>query len=206
VATIGVAKAPRKRQRDPLLEIPGARVNPIHAGQSRFWTAASAAANSLGLDHSTVPPEIAERYRTVSACAREYLRRLQIIQGALVVGELVEPLRPVAVLRWAAQIPIEFPKRITSAVKDVPLARSANASASPLGVDARVHQSALFILGSIAIDEWDFNPAAARNQATGKVRGAVERRGLRIDEQTILDRLREAHEVVRAAIEKKTGG
>jgi hypothetical protein len=196
-----VAEEPRRRRRDPLLEIPGARVNPIHAGQSRVWAADAAAAYSLGLDPCTVTPDIAERYRSVSALAREYLRRLQVIQEALVAGELVEPLRPVAVLRWAGHIPFPFPRKLAAAVRDVPLARPSLSGLT--GVDPRIHQSALLILGSIAIDEWNFNPAAPRNQATGKVRGAIERRGLHIDDQTILDRLREAVEVVRTAIEKK---
>lgn len=195
-----MAKLPRKRRRDPLFELPGARANPIHAGQSRVWTAEGASAYSLGLDPATVTPQLAESLRGVSKRAREYFRRQDLIKQAIIVGELSEPLRPSAVVNWAKQIPLSFPKSIIRAIREIPLQQPhVTAASGGGGVDLRVHKSALIVLGCVIIDVLKFDRNAARNPATKKAKDAIEAQGLYMDDQTILDRMREACAEVDAA-------
>ena len=202
-----MARARRKRQRDPLLEIPGARANPIHAGQSRVWTDECAAAYSLGLNPETVTPQLAESLRNVSVRAPEYLRRLALVRQAIIVGELAAPLRPTAVVNWARQIPLSFPKSITKAIRELPFseARQIHPSGSA-GIDPRVHKSALIVLGCVIIDALQFDRNAARNSATKKAKDAIERQRITMDDQTILDRMREACIEVEAERTKQLQG
>lgn len=199
-----MAKRPTRRQCDPLLELPRVRANPTHAVQCRIWSPEAAAAYWLGLDPVVVTPDNADLLQANSEKAREYLRRLELVNQALEVGELTKPIRPADFVSWTQKsVGMPMPKGILRAMNNLQSASQKYADATDTkGVDARVHKSALIVLGSIAKTMLDFDPNAPKNTATTKVKGAIEQVGLTLDDQTILDRLREAAQAVGAELSK----
>jgi hypothetical protein len=199
-----LAKRPTRRQRDPLLELPRVRANFTHAAQCRIWCPEAATAYWLGLDPEVVTPESADLLQANSKKAREYLRRLELVNQALEVGELTTPIRPADFVSWTERaVGMPMPKGIRQAISNLHSASKKYAnSTDKRGVDPRVHKTALIVLGSIAQIQLGFDPKASKNPATTHVKGAIEQVGLTLDEQTILDRLREAAQAVGAELSK----
>lgn len=198
-----MAKGPGKGRRDPLLEIPGARANPVHAGQCRVWSDEAAAAYSLGLDPKTVTPELAERLQSTSWRAQEYLRRLELFRQGIIVGELAEPMRPSLAVKWAEQIPFSFPKAVVAAIREIPLVEASRTQPAGGGVDPRVHKNTQLLLATVCRDSHDFKRGAQRNKATAQLKTSLASKGVQMDEETILERVREADRTLDEEIAKQ---
>jgi hypothetical protein len=130
-----VPKQPRRR-RQPLLEIPGARVVPRHAVQLGFWEIEEAAAILMGYDRKFLNRASIEADLLGTDVAAEFLRLIEAIERAVALGDLHQPIRHKDCVSWATGCGLEVPLEIIDLVKSVSQGPLATLSGSaPLSND-----------------------------------------------------------------------
>jgi hypothetical protein len=112
-----VAKAPKRRRRDPLLDSPGARVNPVHAVQLGFWEIDEAAAFLIGFDRKFMNLEAVQGPLKGTPAAAEFLRVKEAIERAIRLERLRHFLTPADCVQWANQLGFEPPADLVSAAQ-----------------------------------------------------------------------------------------
>ncbi len=129
-------KQPRRR-RNPLLDSPSTRVNPLHAVQLGFWEMEEAAAFLIGYDRKFLNRASVEADLRGTEVAAEFLRRVEAIERAVELGDLRKPLRPIACVSWATGCGFEVPSVIIDLVRSSSKGSFATSSGTaPLSNDA----------------------------------------------------------------------
>jgi len=190
-----------RRSRHPLFGQPIARANYGYWAKVAHWHPGEAAALSLGYAPKVVNLDTVRPYLQSSSKAQEFDSRLMLISRALEMGALSQQFRPHEFVAWADGI-IKLPKRLRNAVAKIPDAHKGHCEAGELrkqrdqckaaneDPSPRELHSLLKIIAGMALGRYGFNPKADRNSATQAIVDDVERLGLSIDNDTVLQHLR----------------
>lgn len=121
-----MANAPKRQRVWPLLDLPGACVNPVRAAQLGFWRVEEAAAFTMGFDRRFLNRStVASAYQNTPE-ATEFSWRVELLERQIELGDLEERPRPQAVLNWAKTRAVEVPAELEAAVLRVSTAEASN--------------------------------------------------------------------------------
>ena len=149
-----------------------------------------------------------------SVIALEFERRREVVNRAILVGELVERVNPTDFLAWLRRRRLQVPKELEIALaptSDTGLECSATTVERSLREEVasltrkneelqrttelhprRLRSINSVIAGMAISSNYQFRPTSARNGATAKIKSDIQRIGLTLSEDTILGILREA--------------
>lgn len=173
----------------------------LHWARMSTWTISESSLLSLGV----IPSEnVINAFDEVTRhgwgfpITREYARRKLLLMNAIVAGDInavisdvyEELSRPFtrSVIEWSERVKIEYDSHLAEHVYKIHQAKEKSVS-HPSGVNTM-----LKIILAIAIEKYEFNPSAKRNQAISKIETDTELNGLRVQRDTILKHLRSAVE------------
>ena len=168
----------------------------------------------MGHAPSLVNPISVKPFLSSSPVAVEFERRREVVNRAILVGELTERVNPTDFLSWARRRRLPVPKDLEIALapaSDTALESSATTVEHSLREEVasltrkneelqrtiephprRLRSINSVIAGMAISSNYQFRPTSARNGATAKIKSDIERIGLSLSEDTILGILREA--------------
>jgi hypothetical protein len=168
------------------------------------WTLEEAIALSYGKDPQVVYWGAIKDRLDQSDFVADYADRRERVSRGFEDGQLKDPIRPGAILKWAANFRMYVPDGLRDAVavydKDAVnwrekfeeiqtiLAELRNASPEDTR-DSRQQRSDAKMIVAIAMDKFDFDPTGRRTSAASNIVSCCQRSGISISVNTVRDRL-----------------
>ena len=171
----------------------------------------------MGYAPSLVNPISVKPFLSSSVIAIEFDRRKEVVNRAILLGQLTERVNPTDFLAWARRRRLQVPKDLEI---DLAPASDTGLESSAITVERSLREEVAsltrkneelqrttephprrlrsinsVIAGMAISSNYQFRPTLARNGATGKIKSDIERIGLTLSEDTILGILREATEL-----------
>lgn len=168
----------------------------------------------MGYAPSLVNPISIKPFLSSSPIAVEFDRRREVVNRAILLGDLTERVNPTHFVTWTRTRRLEVPKGLIASGAP---AADVEAASRAVAVESGLHEqiailtqknqelqrttephprrlrSIHIVIAGMAIgSSYRFRPTSARNDATAKIKGDIERIGLTLSEDTILGILREA--------------
>jgi hypothetical protein len=172
------------------------------------WTPQEAVALTLGKDPEVVNSETLRLHLKFSPFREEYSWRLELVQRALDVGDLAEPIRPAGFLRWARTVQLHYPHEleliapVLNQIEEAQMQSSEeldNLKAKLSEAEAKIHRlikpfedlppksqaSLLKLVLGMAIARFEYRTPPAQSGTAKLVSGLLKDLGLPLDEDTV---------------------
>ena len=213
----------KSEELDKFYNHPAAAADYEHWDKATTWTIDEAVALLLGKSPEAVTWEIVKRDTQFSKFAKIYARNRDLALRATEAGELSNPVQPSKFLGWAKQFGIDCPAELAGLVNAGndnsqdwkaeydELATALEAKDQMIAdlteqldqlekqlktsENKKILSSLYKILIGIAFEQYDYDPARRRNNATEQIVGDLGLHGIEIDKGTVLQRLREAADI-----------
>lgn len=213
----------KSEELDKFYNRPAAAADYEQWSKAATWTVDEAIALSLGKSPEAVTWEIVKRDTQFSKFAKIYARNRDLALRATEAGELSNPVQPSKFLGWAKQFGIDCPAELAGLVNAGndnsqdwkaeydELATALEAKDQMIAdlteqldqlekqlktsENKKILSSLYKILIGIAFEQYDYDPARRRNNATEQIVGDLGLHGIEIDKGTVLQRLREAADI-----------
>lgn len=190
---VAEAKAATERaEQSRFFNQPNADADYAYWCKAAGWTIDEATALVLGKEPDLVKREFVEEHESYSRFAKQYMRLYRLASRAKEMGDLPEPTQPSEFLAWAKRTKIDYPPELEVQVKAHDKA-SQRAQANTESFLLRERPSVLLLINAMAKQSYKFDPNEKRNTATAKISSDLELEGTRLNKQTVLHWLREAH-------------
>ena len=203
---------PRKRQRHPLFDAPGARANYVRASQMSRMTIDEIVSYSMGFNPHVVNAVSIQPYMATSSKAQEFMHRRDVLSRATNDGELQAPYNWMDFIAFSEKrqirLPAELQRRIGRLIcfqaHEPRGGKGANPTAktehSTLAQDKDAHprryHSALKVLHAVAVKKYGHRSGQARSPAPTAMSGDTGDGRGRVSDDTVRSLLSEAEALI----------
>lgn len=187
----------RFREQSTGFNKPSAWADHFEWAQLAGWRAEEAVALSLNRN-----PDVVTLHAMKGVAIRntkfgdKYTRRERLIYRAVASMDLHDPMRPTSFLKWADQLKVDVPRGMRRAILELH-GRASDAALQtppPIEDDLKTSErnSLLKIILGMALQQYSFDPDAARSSTVPQILEDLAASGIKIGEDTVRKYLREA--------------